>query len=68
MSDAFSSRLLIDGAWVGAAERAPVFNPYTGEEIARVPLGGAAEIEAALAAALAAFPKVRGLAAHARAE
>ncbi len=67
MSAALSSRLLIDGAWVGAAESAPVFNPYTGEEIARVPLGGAGEIEAALAAAHAAFPKVRGLAAHARA-
>ena len=67
MSTAISSRLLIDGAWTGAAESAPVFNPYTGEEIARVPLGGAGEIDRALAAAHAAFPKVRGLAAHARA-
>ena len=58
---------MIDGAWTGAAESAPVFNPYTGEEIARVPLGGAGEIDRALAAAHAAFPKVRGLAAHARA-
>ena len=33
-----SPLLLIDGAWVGAAESAPVFNPYTGGEIARVPL------------------------------
>ncbi len=67
MSTALSSRLLIDGAWTGAAESAPVFNPYTGEEIARVPLGGAGEIDRALAAAHAAFPKVRGLAAHERA-
>ena len=63
-----SPSLLIDGAWVAAAASAPVFNPYTGEEIARAPLGGAAEIEAALAAAHAAFPQVRGMAGHARAE
>ena len=50
MSVSISSQLLIAGGWVGAAESAPVFNPYTGEEIARVPLGGAAEIERALAA------------------
>ena len=62
-----SPSLLIGGAWVAAAASAPVFNPYTGEEIARAPLGGAAEIEAALAAALAAFPNVRGLAGHERA-
>ncbi len=68
MNEANSSRLLIDGAWTSAAESAPVFNPYTGEEIARVPLGGAAEIEAALAAAHAAFPKVRAVAAHVRAD
>ncbi len=67
MSVSFSSRLLIGGAWVEAAERAPVFNPDTGEEIARVPLGGAREIEAALGAAHAAFPKVRAVAGHARA-
>ena len=62
-----SPLLLIDGAWVGAAESSPVFNPYTGGEIARVPLGGAAEIEAALAAAHAAFPRVRAQAGHERA-
>ena len=62
-----SPLLLIDGAWVGAAESAPVFNPYTGGEIARVPLGGVAEIEAALAAAERAFPRVRGTAGHERA-
>ena len=67
MNEANSSRLLIDGAWTGAAESAPVFNPYTGEEITRVPLGGAAEIEAALAAAHAAFGKVRAVAGHERA-
>jgi malonate-semialdehyde dehydrogenase (acetylating) / methylmalonate-semialdehyde dehydrogenase len=35
---------------------AAVFNPATGEEIARVPRGGAPEIDAAVAAAAAAFP------------
>jgi malonate-semialdehyde dehydrogenase (acetylating)/methylmalonate-semialdehyde dehydrogenase len=34
----------------------PVYNPATGEVIARVPRGGAAEVEAAVAAAAAAFP------------
>ncbi|MCE9612392.1 MAG: aldehyde dehydrogenase family protein [Chthoniobacter sp.] len=62
-----SPSLLIDGAWVAAVATAPVFNPATGEEIARVPLGGAWEIEQALAAAHAAFPKVRATAAHERA-
>jgi len=62
-----SPLLLIDGAWLGAAESEPVFNPYTGGEIARVPLGGVAEIEAALAAAERAFPRVRGTAGHERA-
>jgi glyceraldehyde-3-phosphate dehydrogenase (NADP+) len=62
-----SPSLLIDGKWVDAPATAPVFNPYSGEEIAQVPMGGAAEIEQALAAASAAFPQVRGTAAHARA-
>ena len=62
-----SPLLLIDGAWVAAAASAPVFNPYTGDEIAQVPLGGAEEIEAALAAAHEAFPKVRAVAGHERA-
>jgi malonate-semialdehyde dehydrogenase (acetylating) / methylmalonate-semialdehyde dehydrogenase len=34
----------------------PVYNPATGEVIARVPRGGAAEVDAAVAAARAAFP------------
>ena len=68
MSAAFPSRLLIGDQWVETMATAPVRNPFTGEEIARVPLGGAGEIEAALAVAHAAFPKVRGMAGHARAE
>ena len=68
MSAAFPSRLLIGGEWVETSATAPVLNPFSGEEIARAPLGGAAEIERALAAAHAAFPKVRAVAGHARAE
>ena len=37
----------------------PVFNPATGEVIARVPRGGSAEVEAAVKAAKAAFPAWR---------
>jgi malonate-semialdehyde dehydrogenase (acetylating)/methylmalonate-semialdehyde dehydrogenase len=37
----------------------PVFNPATGEEIARVPRGGAKEVEAAVEAAKNAFPAWR---------
>lgn len=68
MSVSFPSRLLIGGEWCGATESAPVINPFTGEEIARVPLGGAAEMERGIAAAHAAFPQVRNVAAHKRAE
>jgi glyceraldehyde-3-phosphate dehydrogenase (NADP+) len=67
MSVSFPSRLLIGGEWCGAAESAPVVNPFTGKEFARVPLGGAAEIERGIAAAHAAFPHVRGVAGHKRA-
>ncbi len=60
--------LLIGGEWLSTAARElPVVNPFTGEEIARVPIGGPAEIERAIAAAHAAFPKVRGTPAHKRA-
>ena len=68
MSAALPSRLLIGGEWVETGATAQVTNPFSGEEIARVPMGGAAEIDSALGAAHAAFPKVRGLAAHARAD
>lgn len=40
-------------------ETGPVYNPATGEEIARVPRGGAKEVEAAVAAAAKAFPAWR---------
>ena len=60
--------LLIGGEWISStAADAPVVNPFTGEEIARVPMGGPAEIERSLMAAEAAFSEVRGWAAHRRA-
>ncbi len=52
--------------WIGgrevageATETIPVFNPATGEVLAMTPLGGAAEVEQAVAAAHAAFPAWR---------
>lgn len=58
VSAAASCPFLIDGEWVRPSQLAtsPVFNPSTGEVIGAVPLGGAAEVEAAVAAAQAAFP------------
>jgi malonate-semialdehyde dehydrogenase (acetylating)/methylmalonate-semialdehyde dehydrogenase len=41
---------------VAAKEHGDVFNPSTGEVIARVPLGTAADVDAAVQAARAAFP------------
>src|SRR5471030_2029173 len=48
--------LLINGEWLQPKGGTPVFNPSTGEVIAECPAGGAAEVEAAVAAAAAAFP------------
>jgi malonate-semialdehyde dehydrogenase (acetylating) / methylmalonate-semialdehyde dehydrogenase len=44
---------------VAREKTGPVFNPATGQEIARVPRGGAPEIDAAVAAATAAYPAWR---------
>lgn len=48
----------IDGEWHSPAQapRSPVFNPSLGEVIGELPLGGAAEMDAAVQAAHAAFP------------
>jgi malonate-semialdehyde dehydrogenase (acetylating)/methylmalonate-semialdehyde dehydrogenase len=53
----------IDGRTVDVAveQTGPVFNPATGAVIARVPRGGAAEVDAAVAAARAAFPAWRDM-------
>jgi malonate-semialdehyde dehydrogenase (acetylating)/methylmalonate-semialdehyde dehydrogenase len=59
----------IDGRPVDVAleQTGPVFNPATGEVIARVPRGGAVEVDAAVAAARAAFPAWRDMPLIARA-
>jgi malonate-semialdehyde dehydrogenase (acetylating) / methylmalonate-semialdehyde dehydrogenase len=51
----------VGGHWVAAAagEQLDVTNPATGEVLARVPLSGAADVAAAVAAARAALPEWR---------
>jgi malonate-semialdehyde dehydrogenase (acetylating)/methylmalonate-semialdehyde dehydrogenase len=56
------------GHWIGGRpvevlpeQTGPVYNPATGQVIGRVPRGGAAEVDAAVAAARAAFPAWRDL-------
>ncbi|HWP63995.1 MAG TPA: CoA-acylating methylmalonate-semialdehyde dehydrogenase [Candidatus Binatia bacterium] len=53
----------IDGRPVEVSPEAtgPVYNPATGEVVARVPRGGAEEVERAVAAARAAFPAWRDM-------
>ena len=50
----------IDGAFRPALDGAtePVLNPATGEEIAQAPLSGAADVDAAVAAARRAFDEL----------
>src|SRR4051812_5304381 len=67
MSFQSNPTLCIGNERVATAATMPVVNPFTGQEIARAPLGGPAEIERALAAAHAAFPRVRAVAGHRRA-
>ncbi len=51
-------KLWIGGKWVSTAsgKTFPTFNPTTGQEIARIPLAGKPEIDAAVAAAREAYP------------
>lgn len=60
----------IDGAPVEVLpeQTGPVWNPATGEVIARVPRGGAAEVDRAVASARAAFPAWASLPLIARSE
>ena len=62
-------RNYIDGAWRDASVAAtlPVTNPATGEEIGRVPLSSAGEVNAAVEAAARAFPGWRATPAPERA-
>ena len=59
--------LTINGAAVPAARSMDVVNPATGAVFARAPNAGAAELEAAIAAARAAFPKWKATSAATRA-
>ena len=47
-------------------QTAPIYNPATGQVFGRVPRGGQAEVDAAVAAAKAAFPAWRDLSLIAR--
>ena len=67
MNTGNSPRLLIGADWVTTESQISVVNPFTGEVCARVPLGGAQEVERAIATAHATFPKVRQIPAHKRA-
>src|SRR5262245_35022910 len=51
----------VGGRWIesAAGEFLDVVNPANGEVLARVPLGGAADVDGAVAAAVAAFPAWR---------
>jgi len=62
--------MYINGQWCEAegGQRFAVHNPATGEEVGRVPDGGAVDTERAIEAAAAAFPAWRGHTAFARAE
>jgi malonate-semialdehyde dehydrogenase (acetylating)/methylmalonate-semialdehyde dehydrogenase len=67
-----ATRLLdnyVGGAWTPAADAAAldVTNPATGEQLARVPLSTAADLDAAVAAARAALPAWRAVSVPARA-
>jgi aldehyde dehydrogenase (NAD+) len=61
--------LFIDGAWQApaAGEYFDTIDPSTGEKLAGVAQGSAADIDAAVKAARAAFPKWRALTGHVRA-
>lgn len=61
-------RLVIGGDLVDPGATLPVHNPATGEVVAHAPRGGAAELNAAVAAAKAAFPSWSALSADERGE
>ena len=71
-TDASATRVITH--WIGGAESdagdgfAPVYDPARGVPVARVPLGGAAQVTAAVAAAAAAFPAWRATSLSARTE
>ncbi len=59
-------RLLIHGQRVETASTLAVRNPWSGDELARVPLGDASTVDAAIASCASAFPEVRAISPHRR--
>lgn len=64
----FQTAMLIDGKWVAAqsGDTLPVINPANEQEIARIPAGGAADIDAAVMAARRSFEQECWSGLHAR--
>src|SRR5688500_17148847 len=60
-------RLLLHGEWIETGASLPVVDPFTGQEIAQVPLGDAATIDRAIDSARRAFQDLRATPSHARA-
>lgn len=67
-NELFQTGFLVGGVWQQAASTFDVFNPATGDVIARVAKAGKTETEQAIAAAAAAFPAWRAKTAKERAE
>ncbi len=60
--------MLIDGAWRSASEMAPVTDPYRGTVVAHMPLSTAADLDAALDAAVTAKPVMAAMPGFERAD
>jgi len=59
-------KLLVNGKWRETREQVAILSPYDGRLVGRVCRAGEKEMEAAIAAATAAFEKTRNLATHER--
>lgn len=64
----FMRGLPIGGQWIPVRESYPVLNPATGEKVSDAPLGGIEHLESAVSAAQKVCERLRGQAAHERAE
>jgi acyl-CoA reductase-like NAD-dependent aldehyde dehydrogenase len=65
-SGAKTPRLLIGSEWRETGRTKPVINPYSGEEVAQVPLGDAKTVDKAIKVAHEAFEVTRAQSPHAR--
>lgn len=59
-------RLLVHGEWIETGEWATVVNPWSGEELCRVPMGNGETLKRAIASSRGAFAQTRKTSAHAR--